>query len=59
MDEEEIRYKLELEYCYSTFEIHADEAKPLVMEELLPYECKYTEMSGNPLPMSRFFIRYK
>ena len=58
-DEEEERHKLELEYFISTFEVHADEAKPLVMEELIPYEYKYTELSTNPRPESRFFIRYK
>ncbi len=59
IDDEGKRNNLELEYFVSTFEVHADEAMPLVMEELTPYEYKYTELSSNPRPESRFFIRYK
>ena len=58
IDDEAEGHKLELEYLFQTFEVHADEAKPLVMEELVPYEYKYTELSSNPLPESRFLIRY-
>jgi len=59
MDDEDKRRGFELEYFISTFEVHADEAIPLVMEELVLYEYKYTELSSNPRPESRLFIRYK
>ena len=54
MDDEEKRYKLELEYVVSTFDAHVDEAKTLVEAELLPYVYKYTELCSNPRPESRF-----
>jgi len=54
MDDEEKRYKLELEYVVSTFDAHVDEAKTLVEAELIPYVYKYTELCSNPRPESRF-----
>jgi hypothetical protein len=39
--------RLGLDYLVSIFTPHVDENKPLVMEELVPLECKYTELGSN------------